>query len=313
VKHALAIACFVSAALARADEGGEVGRRVQALLREHAAEVYGCVEREAKPAKGEMLVRIFVGDTGRVAKAEVLKDEASRVTLESCLIQSMSGWDVRALGAAPGDQIVFPLAFQPGAEKAAQATLRAEQLVKTESFDIGAQELALYVARGEVSAFGKTLKDGDLVWMPKLGKAAIKPHGKEAVVLFVVTHQPIAEKARPAMRVVRMTEAPEYVIAGGKGRARIYLEGAEIAVERLTVDAGTTVPTHKHESSQELIYVASGKGLTTVAGKAMSIGPGDSVDIPMGDEHALVVEDKMVAVQVYAPAGPEQRFKGPAK
>ena len=36
---------------------------------------------------------------------------------------------------------------------------------------------------------------------------------------------------------------------------------------------------------------------------------GDFVTIPRGTPHSLTVSAELCAVQVYAPAGPEQRFK----
>ena len=35
----------------------------------------------------------------------------------------------------------------------------------------------------------------------------------------------------------------------------------------------------------------------------------DLVTIPRGTTHALKIEQDLCAVQIYAPAGPEQRFK----
>jgi mannose-6-phosphate isomerase-like protein (cupin superfamily) len=46
-----------------------------------------------------------------------------------------------------------------------------------------------------------------------------------------------------------------------------------------------------------------------VAGQQFPIGAGDAFRIPAGAEHSFTVEDKLTAVQIYAPGGPEQRFK----
>jgi quercetin dioxygenase-like cupin family protein len=107
------------------------------------------------------------------------------------------------------------------------------------------------------------------------------------------------------------TTVKSWPIAGGKGAAQLFLDntGASFAVDRLSVDKGGSVPPHKHETSDELIYVLDGKGTTTIGGKTLAIAAGDSIRIPAGVEHSLVVTEKWNAVQVYAPAGPEQRFK----
>jgi quercetin dioxygenase-like cupin family protein len=49
----------------------------------------------------------------------------------------------------------------------------------------------------------------------------------------------------------------------------------------------------------------------TVSGRKHTVGAGDAIHIPMATEHALTVTENLVAVQCYAPAGPEQRFKPP--
>ena len=73
---ALVLLVLQSGAWAADDEA--MGRRVQELLRAHQADVFGCVQAAQAKAEGEMLVRVWVGEGGRVAKAEVLKDESSR-------------------------------------------------------------------------------------------------------------------------------------------------------------------------------------------------------------------------------------------
>ena len=101
-------------------------------------------------------------------------------------------------------------------------------------------------------------------------------------------------------------------IAGGKGSVQLLVDGVPIktyAVDALTADSGVTIPSHRHETSAEMIYVLSGKGTTVINGESLRVAQGDAVYIPKMMEHSLVVDEKITAVQVYAPAGPEQRFK----
>jgi quercetin dioxygenase-like cupin family protein len=70
------------------------------------------------------------------------------------------------------------------------------------------------------------------------------------------------------------------------------------------------IPPHKHDAD-ELIYVIAGRGTTLVGGAPQPVAPGALVTIPAGAEHSLTVDEKLTAVQVYAPGGPEQRFKNP--
>lgn len=92
---------------------GDVGRKVQELLRAHQADVFGCVQKAEQPPEGELLVRLVAGEGGRVAQAEVLKDESKGGPVGGCIVDKMRGWDLTPLGVEPGDQVVFPLAFKP--------------------------------------------------------------------------------------------------------------------------------------------------------------------------------------------------------
>src|SRR4029450_10555469 len=77
---------FLCATAHAEDEDAAMGRRGEAALRAHQADVFGCVQKEPAPPKGEMLVRVFIGEAGRdVARAEVLKDQTSSQTLRRCI------------------------------------------------------------------------------------------------------------------------------------------------------------------------------------------------------------------------------------
>jgi quercetin dioxygenase-like cupin family protein len=92
---------------------------------------------------------------------------------------------------------------------------------------------------------------------------------------------------------------------------KLFLDGsgAPIALDELTADKGAQIPPHKHDGSDELLYVLEGKTTTTVGGKSFPVVGGDALRIPANTEHSVTVDEKLVAVQIYAPGGPEQRFK----
>jgi quercetin dioxygenase-like cupin family protein len=75
---------------------------------------------------------------------------------------------------------------------------------------------------------------------------------------------------------------------------------------------GAELPPHRHDDSEELIYVISGRGTMMLGGYRLPVEPGTAFRIPAGIEHSFKVDgDQPVeVVQVYTPAGPEQRFKG---
>jgi quercetin dioxygenase-like cupin family protein len=116
--------------------------------------------------------------------------------------------------------------------------------------------------------------------------------------------------------VVPLAGAPAYRIANGKGVAVLQHNAAtgakDASVGRLTLEPGAVVPEHAHDDASEYLVVLSGHCELTVGGKTVSVGPGDAVHLAKGQKHAAKVpadaKEPFVAVQVYTPAGPEQRF-----
>jgi quercetin dioxygenase-like cupin family protein len=308
-----AVFIVLFAAPAFANDEAMLGR-VQALLRAHQADVFGCAEKAA-PA-GEVLVRVIVGEKGRAAKAEVLKAEAGAGAVNACLVEKVRAWDLSSLGASEGDQIVFPLAFKPDANEP-KAKLDVVEVSPTSRIDCGkSPEQALYVLAGPVNVNDTILFTGDLMWLPPNAACTLKP-GERALfkVLRVRSQLPAGTSEARQPFAVRKKELETLPIAGGKGSVSLYLDGrgATFSVQALAADAGAKVPPHKHDTSDELIYVISGRGTTTVAGKPVATTPGAQLRVPAGVEHSLAVDEKLTTVQIYAPGGPEQRFKGAAK
>lgn len=86
-----------------------------------------------------------------------------------------------------------------------------------------------------------------------------------------------------------------------------------IAGSILELPAGAVVPEHLHDKETELLYVLSGSGTMTVGGVSVAVTPTTVVQIPPRTKHAFTATADVRAVQFYAPAGPEQRFKANAK
>lgn len=122
--------------------------------------------------------------------------------------------------------------------------------------------------------------------------------------------------AEPPGPVVRAADAPRYPIAGGKGAATLFWNAGNgspaVALSTLELKPGAVVPEHVHETSGEWLSVTRGVVELTTGGKTVRVTAGDAIFIPMGQKHAARVpadaKEAVVAVQVYAPAGPEQRF-----
>lgn len=303
----LLILCAMLGVARADDEDAAMGRRVQALLHAHQTDVYGCVQKEPTPPSGELLIRVFVGERGAsAARAEVLQNKTSSATVGKCIDDKIRGWDLSSLKASEGDQLVFPLAFKPDDKPAVKL---ASIIVERATREAG--ESAFYVVKGHVRVGGEVLGPDDLAWVR--GPTTLDRVDAEVPLLVQVTG--MTGEPRPKPLIVRGVAAPTYPIAGGKGSATLFLDGTgePIAVEKLTADKGVKIPPHTHASSDELLYVISGRGMTTVGGKPIFTAAGTSLRIPAGVEHSLTVDEPLAAVQVYAPGGPEQRFKPEAK
>src|SRR5262249_4245154 len=113
-------------------------------------------------------------------------------------------------------------------------------------------------------------------------------------------------------------------IPGGKGRARFLFDEAntgskDLYVGLLEVEPGAEIARHSHAGSEEILFVLSGDGGELSVGgdkvEEIKFGVDHALHVPDGEAHAIKFhgDSKTVMLQVYAPAGPEQRFKGKGK
>jgi hypothetical protein len=290
--------------LAVADEGDDMGRRVQLLLRAHQNEVYACVAAEKVPPRGEMLVRVFIDEEHRVGRVDVLKQTTNSTTLSRCLSDRIRSWDVMALGASPGDQIVFPLTLLPRPKLNTYLdTLdgKPHPLPAQPQYGVFVVSGNPEVSLGTGEVFEK-LAPGDLVWLPNKSGATLS--GK-ARVLTITSDDTTPGTAR----IIRGAAVKNWSILGGAGTVKLYFDDTTpIAIDVLEA-AHTTVSPHKHDTSDEFILVLDGKCDTTVNGKTTHLSAQQSLTIPSGVEHSMRVDGKVTVLQIYSPAGPEQRFK----
>lgn len=100
------------------------------------------------------------------------------------------------------------------------------------------------------------------------------------------------------------------------GAVTIFAEPSTIkdralAATIIELPAGASIPEHVHAGETELLYVLAGAGTLTVKGTALPVIPTTVAQIPPNTPHAFTATEDVRAVQVYTPAGPEQRFKTP--
>ena len=107
-------------------------------------------------------------------------------------------------------------------------------------------------------------------------------------------------------------DAPSYEIANGKAIATLVSQGTNY-MGLLIGKAGLKVPIHAHPKSTEMLYVLSGGGTMIIQGRRQTVSAGMVIQVPPGIQHgfemAADAKEDFKAVQVYSPAGPEQRFK----
>jgi quercetin dioxygenase-like cupin family protein len=101
------------------------------------------------------------------------------------------------------------------------------------------------------------------------------------------------------------------------GPATLHAEPATITDNDLsgavlTLKAGAAVPDHVHARESELLYILAGTGTMTVNGAEIAVTATSVIQIPPNTRHAFTATSELRAVQIYSPAGPEQRFKAGA-
>jgi quercetin dioxygenase-like cupin family protein len=122
-------------------------------------------------------------------------------------------------------------------------------------------------------------------------------------------------RSAPGPVVTRQADAKRYPRTGGA--TTIYLEAAatkgkpapRVALSLLEIDAGAAVPAHRHATETELLYVMRGGGTMTVGAVELAVTATSAVQVPPGVEHSFTATEATTAIQLYAPPGPEQRFK----
>jgi mannose-6-phosphate isomerase-like protein (cupin superfamily) len=344
---ATSLACAATAlAQPPTPEDEAMGRRVQDLLHAHQADVFGCVQAANAKADGEMLVRVMVGEDQHPAKAEVLKDQSGGGSLGQCLTGKIKQWDLAPLKAEKGDQVVFPLVFKPEklkpGEKRVLVPLSAQEVAGPQRFVVDeqtigepplatlqivslqpnqsmpaaplrqAEEDVLYVLDGSFKLGSETLKRGDALWLgTDQPRPPLVPLDKKPLKLLEAR----AHGDGKGQKVVHAADVQPLGLPGGKGSVRLLLDGtgAKLALDEMTVEAGGSAPSHKHQGSDELLLILDGRASTTVGTERVDAVAGDAVRIAANQPHAMQAVEPLRVIQVYAPAGPEQRFKEPEK
>ena len=206
----------------------------------------------------------------------------------------------------------------------------------------------LYVLRGHARVLGaagvapEKLDEGMAIYIPPSMPHAIENMGRQtpAVLLevfvppgpekvyrdpkdpdgraaFEVIHDPKATSPEGAKLVVTTPAAAAALpLFGGKGKATPLLDVAHtgnraVYLGKLEAEPGVEVPRHAHAGAEEIIFVTAGAGELTVGSEKFPFEGPEALYIPAGQPHAVKFTgtDKAELVQIYAPAGPEDRYK----
>ncbi len=153
------------------------------------------------------------------------------------------------------------------------------------------------------------------------GSAALIPAGATAAVeVTVAPFEAMVARFRPgpgskdrAPHVAHAADLPTYSLQDGKLRVQILIDAAAqspAALSILTAEVGASAPPHDHGQAEEIVYLLEGKAAMTLQGHEFEAGPRSAFRIPGHADHTMeVVDGPMIAVQIYLPGGPEQRFK----
>lgn len=164
------------------------------------------------------------------------------------------------------------------------------------------------------------------------GDVALRPVGRDAAAALIVTAEGVAEETEsPPMQNVALRDLStleDLTWEGGAMHARIAFEApasSRASLGLLIASDDARVAEHTHATSWEVLSAFSASGrlnlpAQTVAGRALperdrTVTDGTIAYVPAGVRHAWHPDGThpLIAVQVYAPAGPEQRFRALAR
>ncbi len=202
-----------------------------------------------------------------------------------------------------------PVPFEPdeGGSLVSWQTLELEggdELVVETDDD---QEVFLYVDAGGLDRYGA----GSVLHLR--GSHALDARDGTKVI-GARAEAPDAAGQEAVLQSSSVDEAQILPNAGGKLRVQIFFDatgGARFgAFSLLDGDADLGVPEHVHPTSVESLYILSGDGRMILEDERTPLEPGSVVYVPANTNHGYEHGSEPLRVlQVYAPPGPEQRFR----
>jgi quercetin dioxygenase-like cupin family protein len=180
--------------------------------------------------------------------------------------------------------------------------------------------LGEFEAKSRSSAGMKNMMflSGGMMYVPKGAAREVIARRADAhavVVLFPGGREGSARAGALPTAVAQAGNGVAEILSGKKhGPATIFLEPALVkdtpaSASILELAAGAKVAEHVHANETEMLYILEGAGTMTINGQDIAITPTSVIQIPPNTKHAFTASANVRALQLYTPAGPEQRFK----
>jgi mannose-6-phosphate isomerase-like protein (cupin superfamily) len=142
----------------------------------------------------------------------------------------------------------------------------------------------------------------------------------DVVLAFVSDGQAVRDVAKrraapgrgpELLDVVDVNAKEDLVFAKGSSHVRIAFEDGPASLQIMLASKDAPVPRHEHAKSWEVIGLLQGNGSFSLGGKAREVTTQTILAIPPATDHAFAPagDTGLLAVQLYVPPGPEQRFK----
>ena len=123
-------------------------------------------------------------------------------------------------------------------------------------------------------------------------------------------------KRSSPVTAVETNHQPDLSWGGGAYHAHIGIEAMgsdtpSMSLGVLNLSKNAPVAEHVHDKEWEVMAIIEGEGELVKKGSSVKVAPGAIVAVPPGTPHAWKPSgtSALLAVQMYSPPGPEQRFK----
>ncbi|MBX3191431.1 MAG: cupin domain-containing protein [Labilithrix sp.] len=167
------------------------------------------------------------------------------------------------------------------------------------------------IAKGKATVGADTLAAGDAIVVTHPEPLDLKGAGLALVVTEALPPSACVAKTTMDKKVVPRSAAPKLAWAGGAMSAHLDVGtnlSPDVYLGRL--EGTASVPEHTHAGTWEILAAVEASGTFVLDGVEARLGPRQIVFVPPGAKHAWKADPgtKLVALQMYSPPGPEQRF-----